>query len=463
MLHDSNHLANRASNHSNPSSHAHADILHQGQEHQENRECQERQDRQDRIGRLQTLLRTKGLDGFLLTHNVDLYYLTGSMQTGYAFIPCEGEPIFFVKRSITRAQQEAVIRVEPLGSFRQFADTLAYHYPDMQQREQCAQPEHLDQPCQSEESSQPEQPVIASEYDVLPVQQWERLRKVLPHVRWTDGSTLLRELRMVKSPSEIERIRTAAAAAKLAVEEAVRHIRVGMTELAFIAHIEHTLRLQGHIGMMRMRGYNQEIITGMVAAGAAAAEPTYFDGPAGGRGLTPASPQGASCHTIAANEPILVDIGCCIDGYVIDQTRTLVIGQLDEDLQRAYDVASSILRATEAALKPGTSCESLYEHALNMAAEAGLSAHFMGYGADQVKFLGHGIGMEIDEWPVLARGFTQTLQPGMVIAVEPKFTFPGRGVVGIEDTYVITDDGCEKLTMAPDGLYTITSVTDEHD
>ncbi|MNQ94159.1 Xaa-Pro dipeptidase [compost metagenome] len=137
---------------------------------------------------------------------------------------------------------------------------------------------------------------------------------------------------------------------------------------------------------------------------------------------------------------------------MIDQTRTLVIGGLDPELQRAYDVAEEVLRATEARLQPGTIAEHLYLLALDQVHEAGLSAHFMGYGADQVKFLGHGIGLEIDELPVLAKGFKYPLAPGMVIAIEPKFTFPGRGVVGIEDTYLITEDGYEKLTVSRDGI-----------
>ncbi|SMG55964.1 M24 family metallopeptidase [Paenibacillus aquistagni] len=390
-----------------------------------------------RIEQLQEKMKEKGIHLFLVTQNVDIYYITGSMQTGYAAVPQEGEPIFLVKRSYERAVTESKIRVERMGSFRQLEETIAGFFP------------HL--------SSADGKIRIALEYDVLPVQQFERLQAVLPQAEWADGSVIFRELRMIKSPFEVARIRMAAIAAHRALVEAANIVRPGMMELALIAQIEHLFRMQGHVGMMRMRGYNQEIITGMVASGDAAAEPTYFDGPAGGRGLTPAAPQGASRKVIGENEPILVDIGCCIDGYVIDQTRTLVIGKLDEDLEAAYDVSEQILRETEKNLVPGTVCESLYADALQMAQDAGLSDHFMGYGEDQVKFLGHGIGMEIDEWPVLARGFKQKLEPGMVIAIEPKFTFPGRGVVGIENTYLITKDGYERLTTAPEGLIRIKS------
>jgi Xaa-Pro aminopeptidase len=158
-------------------------------------------------------------------------------------------------------------------------------------------------------------------------------------------------------------------------------------------------------------------------------------------------------QVIEKGTPILVDIGCCIDGYVIDQTRMVSIGQVDADLVEAYAVAFDILQATEQNLHPGISCEDLYLDACRMAEESGLAEHFMGFGDDRVTFLGHGIGLEIDEWPVLAKGFELPLEPGMVIAIEPKFSFPGRGVVGIEDTYLITDSGYERLTVTPQTWY----------
>ncbi|UUZ90402.1 Xaa-Pro peptidase family protein [Paenibacillus sp. P25] len=387
-----------------------------------------------RVRRLQEKLNEQSLQGVMITQNVDLYYFTGSMQTGYCFIPAEGEPVFYVRRSVVRAQQESAVRTEPLGSFRAFGAALAQAYPQLAQ--------------------EPGRPAVrlAAEFDVLPVQQLQRLQTVPPHVEWKDGSVLIRETRMIKSPSELTSIREAARVIDAAFEDALTFLQPGVTELELISRIEHYIRRQGHLGIMRMRGYNQETLTGMVGAGEAAATPTYFDGPAGGLGLSPAAPQSASRRPIAADEPILVDIGRCIDGYVIDQTRTVVMGTPPDDLKRAYDTAGHILRSTEAWLKPGTVCEQLYLQSLQLAEEAGLSGHFMGFGGDQVKFLGHGIGLEIDESPVLARGFRYPLEPGMVIAVEPKFTFPGRGVVGIEDSYAITDSGFEKLTVSRGGL-----------
>lgn len=389
--------------------------------------------------RLQLKMKQKHIDVCLITQNVDLYYFTGSMQTGYLAIPTEGEAIFFVRRSVVRAQQESAIQVKALGSLREFEAALQESFTKLF----------------TEAKQTSRKLIFATEFDVLPVLQLQRLEAALAEVTWVDGSMLVRETRMIKDNYEIGRIQEAARIIDIALEHAISHVREGMTEFALMSLIETILRQQGHLGLMRMRGYNQEIITGMVGSGAAAAEPTYFDGPAGGRGLSPASPQSASRKQIQLNEPILVDIGCCIDGYVIDQTRTLVIGGLDDQLTQAYRVSESILLSTEERLRPGTMCDELYFKAMEQAAEAGLSEFFMGFGADQVKFLGHGIGLEIDELPVLAKGFKLPLEAGMVIAIEPKFTFPGRGVVGIENSYLITAQGFTKLTCSREGIISI--------
>jgi len=389
-----------------------------------------------RMNRLQLAMQAKGMTGFLITQNVDLYYFTGSMQTGYLFVPAEGNPTYYVRRSVQRALEESVIHTVPLGSFRKFGELLESDFP------------------QVFEKSSPNL-VIAMEYDVAPAQLVNKITSLLPQVTWIDGSTLIREIRMIKSPYEILAIKDAARVINLALENAIGYISEGMPEYELIARIEFDLRMNGHIGMMRMRAYNQEIVTGVVGAGEAVSTPTYFDGPAGGIGLTSASPQGAGRRRFRRDEPIFVDIGCCINGYVIDQTRTLVMGSVPQDMAEAYEVAARILKNTERKLHPGAICEDLYMAAWQEAEAAGLSEFYMGYGEDQVSFLGHGIGLEIDELPVLARGFKTPLMVGMVIAIEPKFTFPGRGVVGIENTYAITEEGYEKLTNSREGIITI--------
>ncbi|AZN43957.1 aminopeptidase P family protein [Paenibacillus albus] len=392
-----------------------------------------------RIVRLQQLMAAEQVDAFLVTQHVDLFYITGSMQAGYAFIPASGTPVFYVRRSLERAELESAVRVETMPSLRGFKVQLEQDHPAMFAggRNEAAVR-------------------IATEMDVLPAASYVRLVDVFGSgCALVDGSSLMRQVRMVKSPWEVSRIEAAAQVVAEALVEATTIIREGITELELMARIEYEIRIRGHIGLMRTRTYNMEITTGMVGAGEAVAVPSAFDGPAGGLGLGPSFPQSTSRKVIKRGEPILIDIGCCIDGYVIDQTRTAVIGGLPDDLAEAYAKAEELIHAAEAAMRPGIACDSLYTDALAGAAAAGLADHFMGYGINQVKFLGHGIGLEVDEWPVLAKGFNTLLAPGMVLAVEPKFTFPGRGVVGIENSYLVTDTGCRQLTRSPEGLIVI--------
>ncbi|MFD2672523.1 M24 family metallopeptidase [Marinicrinis sediminis] len=391
-------------------------------------------DWKQRRERLQAMLQEQGLDGFLAVQNVDCYYLCGSMQSGFLFIPAKGDGVFYVRRSVSRAIQEADSAVFPLASLKELGKQMARDFPDLS----------FDSDLK-----------MATTLDVLPVALYQKLQQSMSQVEWTDGSSMMKKLRMIKSEAEIASIRKAAKAVDTSLQDVLATFRPGWTEVELLANLERELRRHGHFGMMRMRGFNQELVVGMVGSGGEIAEPSFFDGPAGGSGLHPAFPQSASTTPIRRDEPLFIDVGCTIEGYVIDQTRTAVWGRLDSAMERAYLVSEDILRALEQLLKPGTPAEAVYFEALKLAEKAGLRSHFMGYGSEQVKFVGHGIGLEVDEWPVLAKGFKQPLEAGMVIAIEPKFTFPGQGVVGIENTYLITEQGFEKLTCSREGVWHI--------
>lgn len=144
-----------------------------------------------------------------------------------------------------------------------------------------------------------------------------------------------------------------------------------------------------------------------------------------------------------------------LGGYICDQTRTLVLGRLPDALARAHDAAVEILKAVEGAIRPGVTPEVLYRLSLERAASLGYADAFMGAGAYRARYVGHGVGLELDEWPVLADGFTEPLEPGTVFAVEPKMIFPHVGVVGIEDQYAVTAAGGERLTLAAQRLFTV--------
>ncbi len=156
-----------------------------------------------------------------------------------------------------------------------------------------------------------------------------------------------------------------------------------------------------------------------------------------------------------AGEPVVFDYTAGLDGYICDQTRTLVIGVLPDRLRRAHDAAVEILRDVQAAIRPGATPQDLYRLALDRARRLGYAEWFMGSGPLRARYVGHGVGLELDEWPVLADGFTDPLEPGQVFCVEPKMVFPGEGAVGIEDEFVVTPDGADRLTLPEQRLFSV--------
>ncbi|WP_339059973.1 Xaa-Pro peptidase family protein [Tepidibacillus marianensis] len=383
----------------------------------------------ERVEKLQSRLQENGIESALITQHVDLFYYSGTMQNAMLVIPDTGDPTLFVKKSIERAKRETPLDVVVMPSMKQFS-----------------------QQCMEREISIKR---MGLELDVLPYAQVQRLQKAFVETQFVDVSALIRQQRSVKSPYEIEAIRQSAKVAYEAMLEVPQLLKRNMKEIEFVAELEKFVRVRGHIGNMRLRAYNQELFLGMVVSGQSAATPTAFDGPAGGEGLSPSMPQGAGWKTIQENEPILIDIAVAVDGYIVDQSRMAVIGELEPQLEEAYQVSLSIIKETEKNAKPGTLWSEHYLHAVKMAEEAGLKDYFMGFKQDQAKFLGHGVGIELDEFPVLAKGLDQLLEVGMVIAIEPKFTFPYKGVIGIENTYVVTENGLQALSYAPEEIIRI--------
>jgi Xaa-Pro aminopeptidase len=261
---------------------------------------------------------------------------------------------------------------------------------------------------------------------------------------------------MIKSPYEIEQIKKATAILDTGLKKIREVIREGMTELEVDGHLALIARREGHMGILRMRGWNQEMTHAHVLAGESGAVVSFCDTAHGGPGNTPAMAQGAGSHRIRRNEPIGIDYGVGVNGYVGDQFRTFVIGSLPEHLQRAHECAGSIHDLLTREAKPGVSSADLYHMAEAEASSAGYAEFFMGHGEGKVKFIGHGLGLEIDEFPIITPDFPETLKEGMVIALEPKFVFPELGVVGLEDDYLVTPSGLERLTLTDQTIMTIT-------
>jgi Xaa-Pro aminopeptidase len=140
------------------------------------------------------------------------------------------------------------------------------------------------------------------------------------------------------------------------------------------------------------------------------------------------------------------------NGYVVDCTRTFYIGKIEDKLSGALDTSLHIQEAVVDRFTSGTNLKEIYDMAHEMAEKSGLGDFFMGYGKDKVKFLGHGVGLELDELPVIAEGFDFTLRENMTVAIEPKFLFPKVGAVGVENTWAAKRGKAEKISDMDDFL-----------
>ena len=379
----------------------------------------DRQEHLSRVSAHQAALSERGLAGALLLNAVDVLYLAGTRQNGALFVPVTGLPVLLVRKSLARARAESAVEdVRPFPPSRDVAAALGASGR------------------------------IGVAFEAIPAATVEWWRRQLPGAELVDAGGLLREQRSVKSESEIETMREGARLICGVFAELPSFLRPGMRELDVSAEVEYRLRRAGNEGVPRLRAFNAELFIGLAVAGDGAAAPGYFDGPVVGAGLSPAYPQGASERTVRPGEPVLVDFTAVHGGYVVDMTRVAVCGALDPALSRAFDVACAIQDEIARSLRPGVSCAELWEHARAMAEQARLGDFFMGPPGDQARFVGHGVGLELDELPVLAPGFKATLRAGQTIAVEPKFVFPGAGAVGIENTFVVRESGGEKLTAS---------------
>lgn len=384
---------------------------------------------QARTEKLQKLMQSAGLDAVLMTQSADLFYFTGSIQQGLLYLPASGEPVYMVRKEYMRARMECGLKeVVPFKSPRDIPGILADFGLPLPQR-------------------------AGMELDVLPVAAYNRFRKPFGECEMVDAAPLIRTVRAVKSDYEIEIMKDAALQVEKVCQRAREVIKAGMTDFELAAELEYAARKAGHQGLTRMRGFNSELFYGHVFSGADSAAPAFNDTPLGGIGVNPSVGQGASYKRIKENEPIVVDFTGAFDGYLVDQTRIFCIGGLPEPLEQAYHDMVRIEQRLKEIARPGVSWGALYDDCHALAVEMGYAEHFMGSAGAQVSFIGHGIGIEVDEYPFIARGFhEQPLEKNMTFAFEPKAVYPGLGAVGVENTFWVAEDGLKHLTFTSEEL-----------
>jgi Xaa-Pro aminopeptidase len=290
---------------------------------------------------------------------------------------------------------------------------------------------------------------------VIPAALYLQYTRLFPGVALTDISPGLRQQRAVKSSHEIELMREAARQADAVAGTVKDIIQEGITEVELAGRVEAEARRRGHQGIVRMRMWGGELFYGHLLAGPSAAVPSFLASPTGGAGVSPAVAQGAGFAPIKTDQPILLDYVFVWQGYIADHTRIFALGSLPPDLLKAHLAMLDLQAVIREQARPGTPAGDLYDTAVSWAADNGWGDWFMGADDQRIRFIGHGVGLELDEYPFLAKGQEMPLVEGMTIALEPKLIIPGRGVVGIENTHVVTANGLEPLTRFDDAVQII--------
>jgi Xaa-Pro aminopeptidase len=255
---------------------------------------------------------------------------------------------------------------------------------------------------------------LAFEQNRLSYDEHVNLVELLKGVRLKAVSNLVETLRMVKSGDEIATIRASVNLNSEALGQALQHFKPGMSELDLAAEIDYRMRRLGADGTA---------FDTIVASGKRSALPHAHP----------------TDHPIANDELLLIDMGAALAGYASDMTRTYVVGQINAKIRRMYKAVLDSQLAALAILKPGITCAKV-----DQAVRKVLS----GYGFDKlfVHSTGHGLGLEIHERPRVGRKEAVKLEAGMTITIEPGVYEEGTGGIRIEDTVVITEQGCEVLT-----------------
>ena len=374
-----------------------------------------------RIDVFQSALRDLNVPVALLNHVTDLYYYAGSIQDAVLVIPDEGQPTYFVRKSQARAKNESPLAVLPHPGFRGLVDYLKKALPENRS-------------------------VVGLAFDVATAGLYHGLQKGIATCPMVDVSLPIRRQKAVKSAWEIQQVTRAAHQAQILFSEVDELFRLGLTELELSGAVEGRLRALGHGGPLRIRRPTMELAMLCAVSGSGALFPTNFDGPVGGEGPYPSAAAGAGQKTIERGETFMLDMVTSYNGYHADNARTFFAGSdIPDEVLENHRFCLDCLDQLEGALRPGKTCAEVFSKVQAWVHDRGEPEGFMGFGENRVKFFGHGVGLELDELPVLAAGQDFVFQPGTILAVEPKAFLSNFGPVGVENTYRITETGCVSL------------------
>jgi Xaa-Pro dipeptidase len=381
-----------------------------------------------RLKRFKTVMDTSNPEWEIVVifSKINLFYFTGTMQDGMLIIPRNGEATFWVRRSYERAVDESLFQeIKPMNSFSDAAGSLS----------------------KFEET-------VYLETEIVTLALYERFMKYFPFENVKPVDIHISTVRAIKSEYELSFMRKAGKIHQHVLEDIVPELlQEGMSEADLAVELFQVMMEKGHHGVTRFNMFDTEILLGHIGFGASSIYPTYMDVASGNYGLSTAVPLfGNRDRKLNKGDLVFVDVGCGVNGYNTDKTMTYMFdGSLPQYALNAHNKCVEIQNKIAAMLKPGAIPSEIYNTIMD-SLDKDFLENFMGFGKRRVKFLGHGIGLLIDELPVIAEGFNEPLQEGMVFAIEPKKGIDNIGMVGIENTFIVTTKGGECITGDNPGL-----------
>lgn len=380
-----------------------------------------------RLDRILAGMSGDGASSLLISSNTNKFYFTGRIFDGWILISAATRSVHYFVR---RQSELSGPNVHKVRKPEDIAGLLAQEGIDLGD-------------------------CVALELDETPYSMVTRLCKALSVSNIGNANKILMAARSVKAEDEVDKIKACAVKHDRIYRRIPHLYREGMSDIELQIEIERETRLEGALGIMRVTGSDMEINMGSVLVGENADTPSPYDFALGGAGASPALPIGADGTIIRRDRAVMVDTNGDFNGYMTDMTRTFIVDdQISDEARRAHQLSVAICRRMEAEARPGVPCADLYNIAVKMATEAGLADKFMG-STRQAGFIGHGVGITINELPVLAPRSKSVLEENNIIAIEPKFVIEHVGAVGIENTYRVTANGLECLTNTPEDLISL--------
>ncbi|MFH1242890.1 MAG: Xaa-Pro peptidase family protein [Pseudomonadota bacterium] len=378
-----------------------------------------------RIHRIQEEMKENEIHGLLVVQRVDLFYFSGTAQNGFLLVPAEGEPLLLVKKYMPRARRESSIReMIEIRSVKELPDRILDFYGRLPR-------------------------TLGLELDVMPVNHFNFYRRLFPKQDCVDASPLILKLRAIKSQWEIARMDRTAELSCKTFEYIQENILPGYTEMEFAGMFETFARKLGHVSKLRVRDYQTEGFPWHILSGKSGGLVGLLDAPVSGEGPSAAFPCGAGSKKLAANEPIFIDFNSVLNGYHSDETRMFSIGPMTQEAFDACQAAIEIQNEVLDFVRPGITPDDLFHLSVAKATSMGYAESYLGPPGYKVAFVGHGIGLELVEQPIIASGKEAPLEPGMTFALEPKLLFENQFSAGIESVILVTEKGHRLISRTP--------------